>query len=293
MEKMTKRIDWPMSFSGSILESDLAEYEKAGIHYMEMCAPGTGAWKELDFIHRAHRYLARASAYDVTIRSIHLPFYATEVRLDFDASSPDFRVRDWVCATQSELIRAAGDAGIPIAVIHPSNGRLPLDTHPQKLRDVLDPLGKLALVAKEAGITLAVENMVRTGVTYVKEEMLHILNAIPDLRVCFDTNHSLVQPNPEYIRAVGERIVALHVSDYDLVNERHLPAGMGKNPWEEILTALEEAKYSGTFNYEVTRKHPLIGREVSLEEICATHRWLMGQGEWPESLPKTVEFPQE
>lgn len=289
---MTNRHDWPIGFSGQILESELAKYQKADIHFMEMCAPGTGAWKELDFVHRAKQYVSRATAYDVTIHSIHLPFYSTEVPVHFDLSSPDPCVREWVANTQSELIRAAGDAGIKIAVIHPSNGRRPLDSHLLQMVHVLEPLGKLAEIAKEAGVVLAVENMVRTGLGYVKEDMVQILNAIPDLRACFDTNHSLIQPCAEYIRAIGNRLVTLHVSDYDFVNERHLPAGIGLNPWNEILDALEEVNYSGVFNYEVTLNHPLLENPVTLEEIYDTHRWMMGKGKWPATLPKTVEFPR-
>ena len=68
---------------------------------------------------------------------------------------------------------------------------------------------------------------------------------------------------------MGGRIITLHVSDYDFVDERHLLPGEGKNPWGEILRALEEVGYDGRFTYEV--------RAGNGAAVAENFRWLMGQ----------------
>ena len=82
--------------------------------------------------------------------------------------------------------------------------------------------------------------------------MTAILASIDGLYACFDTNHSLKDDNVEFVRALGSRIIALHVSDYDFINERHRMPFDGKNDWKGIMNALKEAGYSGTWNYEVS-----------------------------------------
>jgi sugar phosphate isomerase/epimerase len=95
------------------------------------------------------------------------------------------------------------------------------------------------------------------------------LDRIPDLRVCFDTNHCLIEDNCDYIRAVGPKIVTLHVSDYDFTDEKHWIPGEGKNDWEGIIRTLEEADYSGRFLYET-------GGAAKCREIYANYKSLMG-----------------
>ena len=105
--------------------------------------------------------------------------------------------------------------------------------------------------------------------------MVAVLDAIPDLRVCFDSNHCLLQTNPEYIRACGNKIVTLHISDYDFINERHILPGDGMNYWDNILTALEESDYNGVFNYELTFNSPKYPKPITLADVRANHLSLL------------------
>jgi sugar phosphate isomerase/epimerase len=54
-----------------------------------------------------------------------------------------------------------------------------------------------------------------------------------------------------FVEAIGSRIITLHVSDYDFIDERHLLPGEGKNDWAAIVDALERADYAGPWMYEV------------------------------------------
>ena len=269
----TNRRDWPLGVSGTIEKEILAEYQQAGIHRMELSYGEVDQWLELNFMQNARDYVKRAQAYDVTIHSVHLPFYQKNNCID--PTSSELEVKRHILSLQSELIRATGDAGIPIAVIHPSNEPYEEAERAIRIENCTEILAKLTAIAKEAGVTLALENLPRSCICRVKEEMQQILAAIPDLRVCFDSNHCLLQTNPDYIRAVGDKIVTLHISDYDFINERHLLPGEGMNYWENILTALEEVGYYGVFNYEITRKNLRTGRKISFAEIYENYVQLL------------------
>jgi sugar phosphate isomerase/epimerase len=55
---------------------------------------------------------------------------------------------------------------------------------------------------------------------------------------------------PQIVRALGDRLVTLHLSDYDGVDEKHELPGRGVVDWKEFMQALRDIDYSGPFNYE-------------------------------------------
>lgn len=46
-----------------------------------------------------------------------------------------------------------------------------------------------------------------------------------------DTNHLLKDLTEEFIKNLGLKVVTLHVSDYDRIDERHWIPGKGVNDW--------------------------------------------------------------
>ena len=251
---MTNRHNWPLALSYAAAkfgDETLSAYRDAGIHYMEFSGSDPNPFRETDYVKKAREIFAKAKSYDVTISSIHLPFAPFNI---LDPAIADPAVRDSIVAYQTELIRAAADSGVEIAVIHPSGEPYAEEEREDRLQCAIDTIGRLNTIAKEAGITLALENLPRTCLCRSSAEMLRFLHDIPDLHVCFDTNHNLAEPNVDFIRAVGSHIVTLHVSDYDFVDEKHWFPMEGKNPWNDIFAALEEAGYNGRFTYEVSFK---------------------------------------
>jgi sugar phosphate isomerase/epimerase len=85
--------------------------------------------------------------------------------------------------------------------------------------------------------------------------------------VAYDTNHLLIQDNVEFIEAVGGRIITLHVSDYDFIDERHAMPLEGKNDWKAIISALEEAGYNGPWLYEISSKGKYEPRDLKENHI--------------------------
>ena len=81
--------------------------------------------------------------------------------------------------------------------------------------------------------------------------MLYLLEPYPDLRVCFDTNHLLLETHEQYFRDLGDRIGTVHVSDYDRVDERHALPGDGVIDWPAFHYMLRSSGYDGIFMFEV------------------------------------------
>lgn len=136
-------------------------------------------------------------------------------------------------------------------MVHPSAVPYSNAEREERLGYAIESLRALQKAAAVCGMRLAIENLPRTCMGRDIKEMVQILNAVEGTYACFDTNHSLIDENVEFIRTLGGKIIATHVSDYDFVDERHLLPGEGKNDWKGILTALEETGYTGTWNYEV------------------------------------------
>ena len=249
---MSDRRSWPLALSvgpGEMNASSFDALAQAGIRQIELSSGEIDPfYDELDFPHRARQIVSLAREHGVEISSLHLPFAPF---LEIDPASFDPAMRRYVVEKQSELLRACGDAGIGLAVIHPSGEPYRDKDRPARLDAAVDTIGRVCEAAVRSGVTLCLENLPRTCLCRTSDEMLRFLNDIPALRVVFDTNHSLTEDNAHYIRAVGGKILTLHVSDYDFLDEKHGLPLEGKNDWEAILSALEEVGYAGRFLYEL------------------------------------------
>lgn len=267
---MSSRTTWPLALSvgpGAMNEESFRSLADAGIFHIELSSGAIAPfYSELDFPHKAKEITGLAKDCGVTVSSVHLPFGPFA---EIDPASRDKGVRAHVVEKQTELLSAAGDAGIGLAVIHPSGEPYAEEERAERLELAADTIAKVTEAAEAAGVTLCLENLPRTCLCRDSGEMLFFLGRIPDLRVVFDTNHCLREDNAHFIRAVGEKIVTLHVSDYDFIDEKHWLPLEGKNDWPAILSALEEVGYAGRFLYESGAGRPY-------RDIADNYRKLIG-----------------
>ncbi len=141
--------------------------------------------------------------------------------------------------------------GARIFVVHPS-----LEPIPDLERDVFmqyakEGLSALAAFAAEGGARIAVENLPRTCLGRTSSEIAELISAHDNLFVCFDTNHLLIEDTLSFVKALGDKIIATHFSDYDFVDEKHWLPGEGKVDWVSLMNALDETAYDGPITYEV------------------------------------------
>lgn len=232
--------NWKLGISVEASDERLfEEFGKKGI-CMELCIDPedlvTLDWKRLK---------SWIDTYQVDLWSFHLPFGP------LDIADPEKYTHLYAVALQAEYIKRAGELGAKIVVIHPSFEPIPPEARKDWMATAKASLANLAEIAAANGVTLAVENLPRTCLGNCSDDIKELLTADPRLRVCFDTNHLLDERNADFVRSLGDKIITLHVSDYDFLNERHWMPGEGKVDWAELVTALEEVGYQGPFLYEV------------------------------------------
>lgn len=109
--------------------------------------------------------------------------------------------------------------------------------------------------------------------------MVKILQADDSLRACFDVNHLLVDNHRDFIKGVGDKIVSLHLSDYDFVDEKHWLPGEGKIDWKELIGLLKSINYTGPFMNEVRCRMENEDSEFkhTYKELCETNKNLLAK----------------
>lgn len=207
--------------------------------------------------------------------SFHLPFQPFDT-LNIAGLSSELRKSS--VEYLSEWLKKAADSGFKYSVIHPSGEPISEENREESMLGAMESLSKLADVCDKAGIVLAVENLPRTCLGNCSDEILRLTSVSPSLRVCFDTNHLLIQDHMSFMEAVKDKLVTVHISDYDFQNERHWLPGEGKIDWLSVMDKFDGIGYSGTFMYEtdyaprtIMREHSLTPSEIkqNFDELCA------------------------
>lgn len=272
---MSKKI-WEIGAScirENYTEDVFAEYKKNGIKYAEFSPlynmRGTDYARELfnsiDLINMK-KY---AEENGVTIRTFHLPFDHNHI----NPASFDKNVRKNTLEFDKELIEKVLTLGTKIFVVHPSGEPLEDSERDDSIKYSCESISELAEIAHSYGAVIAVENLPRTCIGKNSSEIETILNSNDKLRVCFDVNHLLSESHKDFIERVGEKIITLHISDYDFVNERHWLPGKGSINWQELISLLQSAGYDGPFLNEIRFRleNDLTEETPTLTEIKAAN----------------------
>lgn len=247
-------------------EALFAAYRTAGIAAMEI----TGDLRDYD----CPALVTWAEKYGVELWTYHIPF------APFDRIDPSFldeEKRRSSVAEQETLIHMAAGMGIKRYVIHASGEPIPQEERPARMAQAKKSLRELAQVADECGGVLCVEDLPRTCLGRNSDEMLELLSADDRLRACLDTNHLLAEELTDYIRRVGDKLLTVHVSDYDFINERHWLPGEGGIDWQAVLAALQDVGYDGPWLYEIAFACPKTicrDRDLTCEDFARNAREL-------------------
>jgi len=216
---------------------------EAGISAVEISLP----FELCSAIH--YKELASLSKrFDITLWSFHLPFQPFE---QLDISSIQKEVREYTIGYWTELIKKGANIGIDKFIVHPSAEPIEEKRRSENLKYSMESLDRLAEIAYAEGAAIAVEDLPRTCLGNSADEIGKLISVNDKLRVCFDTNHLLLDDHISFIKKLGSKIITLHVSDYDFINERHWLPGKGKIDWKALVEALIKAEYKGVWMYEV------------------------------------------
>ena len=237
-------------------ESFFVDLGKNGIGYTEISYTYDRDFAALDF----KKVKKWAAVNGVKIWSIHLP-YAEPWDIDICSSDADLRKR--TVAFYSDCIKRGSDYGVDKFVIHPANNWVFDESQRQEwIKNSKESLFALGNVADGCGAALCVENI--NTICCNSDEISDVVSVNDKLRICFDLNHSLHQDNADFLRKIKDKLLTIHVSDYDFVEERHWFPGEGKNDWVKLNRTLNEIGYDGVFMYEVGASPKLIRRTKKL-----------------------------
>lgn len=221
-------------------------YSEAGVEQMEVSVN-----KELSEALDFDALLEWSKKYGVELYSFHLPFMPFD---QIDISRPDIAEKS--VEYLKGYIEKGTKIGIDKYIIHPSGEPIAEEDRPMRMELSKKSLSVLAEYAHERGAVICVENLPRTCLGRDSKDILDLLSANDKLVACFDTNHLLGEDPIEFIKAIGDKIVTLHVSDYDFKNERHWLPGEGMVDWNSILKALSKIGYNGSWLYEINLDAP-------------------------------------
>ena len=237
-----------LAINSSQTLAQLKRIKDAGIEWVEVtCNSFQRNIPEAEWETRAENIRKLISQLGLKVWSCHLPYSKT-----LDISLPDEEQRAESIAIQKRMIRLCGEKFHPQRLIlHPSSEPIGDADRAGRLANARASIGELLPVAREIGAVLCIENLPRTCLGRVTSEMLYLLEPYPDLRVCFDTNHLLLETHEQYFRDLGDRIGTVHVSDYDRVDERHALPGDGVIDWPAFHYMLRSSGYDGIFMFEV------------------------------------------
>ncbi len=231
-----------------LTEANFKALRESDIHAIEI-SMSAEKYKDIDY----KGVKALSERYAVDLWSFHLPFMPFSA---IDPSHLDETVRRRTVAYFAELIHKATDIGIDKFVVHASGEPIAEAERAERMKRAMQTLDELAKVAHTCGAVVAVEDLPRTCLGHTSEEILALLSANDKLRVCFDTNHLLCEDNVAFMKRLADKIVTVHVSDYDFVNERHWLPGEGKLDWNAMLSTFREIGYDGVWMYEVALACP-------------------------------------
>ncbi|MBO5878926.1 MAG: sugar phosphate isomerase/epimerase [Clostridia bacterium] len=157
----------------------------------------------------------------------------------------------------NRAIECVAEAGGKIIVIHPDNYK--------NAEENAEMYFELLPFAKEHGVKIATENMwnwndelnqAAPAACSSPESFVAHIDAVNDeyFTACLDIGHAemagLNTNAPEMIRALGQRLGALHVHDNNLHDDSHqIPFSMQIN-FEEMIKALREVNYQGDMTLE-------------------------------------------
>ena len=231
---------YEMSFE----EKSFNDLAKNGIFDVEISRPLYEHYENFDFC----GVKKMAESHGINIWSLHLPFAPFEL---IDVSAIDTEKRNKAVELLSDLIKRCGNIGVDKFIVHPSGEPIRETERSERLKCSRESLSKLADAAERFNATICVEDLPRTCLGNCVEEMKFLTEDDERLRICFDTNHITADKPENVIRELKNKIVTLHVSDFDFVDEKHWIPGDGEINWSEVVKALKDIKYNGVWMYEV------------------------------------------
>lgn len=238
-------------YSEPFSENQAIEYYNAGVRFIEFSQPERRFSDDIDTkADDFRKAVNHANKYNIRFTSYHIPY---GYDWDISALDEDKRIENLHRILElAEVINSIQEPEIGF-ILHPSfepiqdeDREAHIEQAKKSIKYLADELEKI-----NPNIVWAIENLPRTCLAKNSLELLDIVSVDPRMKICFDTNHSLQENNINFLDAIKDRLVCLHISDYDKVNERHWAPGTGVIDWEAFNKKLAEIDFKGPLTFEV------------------------------------------
>ncbi len=268
-EPGTSAAVWGKRFTAADLERACSE----GIGWIE--ATMNSCYRGVPMEQISPRIDAMKKTIDSTgmnVWSVHLPFSRT-----LDISVTDDSLRRENVAFMAKMIRRSAIFAPQRLVLHPSSEPIADEDRERRIACAIESIRELQPAADAIGALLCIENLPRTCLGNTPEELVRIVDAVPGVYICFDTNHYVGGTTAHFIDVAGERIRTVHMSDFDFENECHWLPFEGEIDWAAFLRDMEEkAHYDGVWMHEVKRIRRN-GAETATADIAAGYARMYNQ----------------
>lgn len=258
-----------------------AGFDAIDYTFNEMCSRDN-IWNQSGWEKYASSLMQIAKDNGIFFNQAHAPFlfdWEKEGELD-----------SFIIPTVKHSFECAAALGVPQIVVHPIH-HIQYKGNEKMLWDWnMEYYNKLIPAAKEAGVKIALENMLQPDEKrgcivpdfFAKpEEYVTFYDTLNNDQIValVDVGHSgPTGENPvELLKTLGKRVTGLHVHDNNLRNDDHFLPFLGSIDWDAITKALAEIEYQGDFTFEVTNflKHfyaeDLIASALKLEHDVGRH----------------------
>ena len=248
--------EFPLSISLTKDTYKQAEkFAKAGFEAAECCLPPSGR-DPMDleqyepYIQKVYPFIKNAG---LRVHSYHLPY-----GMAWDVSSPDEYIRTHAVQALKQVIPLLEPLEGENMVLHPSFEPIREDEREAHIAACMHSVAELEPFAREHGKRIALENLPRTCLGRVSEEMERLTDGGRLCGICMDTTHMFHETPQDFLARNGKWVINIHLSDYlNGQDECHWVPGTGSLNWKEILLKLKELGYQGTYNFEVFKYEPL------------------------------------
>ncbi len=169
--------------------------------------------------------------------TLHLPF------VELNPASLIPSVRALALDRLRRALEFGAKLGAKVGVLH--TGRVPL-RHPLALKLAWEGLEESLSALLPLPFPVALENLALDGEDLLRgpEELKGLLDRFPQYGFCLDVGHALVELGPtgpfQYLKALGHRLLHLHLHDNHGLRDDHLPVGAGQVPWDALWPELKD-----------------------------------------------------
>jgi len=200
--------------------------------------------------------------------SLHAPFWVDLHKPSFkwlSLAHPNPDVRDLSVARTLHAIDAAGVLGAGVVVVH-GIGEFSKDSLEAAEGRFWDSMRRLAPRAEDAGVRLAVENIITPhSLTRIIRRFVERFGN-QQVGICVDVGHAFIDDDPQ--RALDDAMPYLfevHIADNMGTEDDHLIPNEGRLEWEPIWPRLKGSDELAVMTFEIMP--PCIAGEYTMAEF--------------------------